>query len=92
MNTLNKILTRHKLQAYKASVIPQDNEDEAAFEHQAEVEHVIEAIDAGQSDKQIYDAAEYVGLTYLLVPDESSLDALQQDNINRSNRGELIGE
>lgn len=64
---MNKPATLKKLKARLAAVVPEFEDDEGAFEHQAEIQSVIDVIEAGAADKDILHAAGWVGLVSDMV-------------------------
>lgn len=69
MSEMSMAQYRAYLENLKAQVKPDHAEDEAAFEHQGEIQSVIDAIDMGVDVKR---AAQSVGVRYL-VRDERPL-------------------
>jgi hypothetical protein len=59
---IDKQKTLILLRARQNAIEFESDEDEGAAEHYSEIQSVIDAIDGGQSDKQIFSTAEMVGL------------------------------
>lgn len=63
MEKLNRLQILEKLKAEQAAIVYESDEDEGAQEFYGELQSVIDAINEGRTDKEIQDAANWVGVT-----------------------------